>query len=88
MLRCGHKNTGSEKIKRYPSDLSDAEWHAIELLLPKPEKKGRRHSVNLREAVNAIRYLIRSGCALRFAPCPRLRSTLHKSQIGTCLTTK
>jgi hypothetical protein len=50
------------KLKRYPTDLTDEEWSAIAPLLPKPAKKGRRRTVDLREVLNAIRYLVRTGC--------------------------
>ena len=46
-----------KKTKRYPSDLTDEEWARIEPLLPKPAKKGRKPAVDMREIVNAIRYM-------------------------------
>lgn len=52
----------------YPSDLSDPQWQIIEPLIP-PEKPGGRHrEVNIREVVNAIFYLLRSGCSWRMLP--------------------
>src|ERR1700730_16247838 len=57
-----------KKIKRYPSDLTDEEWSSIESLLPRPAKRGRRRTTDLREVVNAIRYLVRSGCGWRMLP--------------------
>jgi transposase len=56
------------KVKRYPSDLSDQEWQAIEPLLPSPARTGRRRITDLREVLNAIRYLVRSGCEWRMLP--------------------
>lgn len=56
------------KVKRYPSDLSDQEWQAIEPLLPSPAITGRRRITDLREVLNAIRYLVRSGCEWRMLP--------------------
>ncbi|WP_151635958.1 IS5 family transposase [Noviherbaspirillum aerium] len=56
------------KAKRYPSDLSDQEWQAIEPLLPSPARTGRRRITDLREVLNAIRYLVRSGCEWRMLP--------------------
>ena len=50
------------KTKRYPTDLTDEEWVKIEPFLPKPAKTGRRREVDLREVLNAIRYLARTGC--------------------------
>lgn len=49
------------KTKRYPTDLTDEEWEQIEPLLPKPAERGRRASVDLREVLNEIRYMTRTG---------------------------
>jgi transposase len=57
-----------KKTKRYPTDLTDAEWQRIEALLPRPSRRGRRRSVDLREVMNAIRYLVRTGCGWRMLP--------------------
>ena len=54
--------------RRYASDLSDAEWERITPLLPKPARCGRRPKVDLREIVNAIRYLAGAGCSWRMLP--------------------
>jgi transposase len=56
------------KTKRYPTDLTDEEWERIAPLLPKPAKRGRRPSVDLREVLNAIRYMTRSGGGWRMLP--------------------
>jgi putative transposase len=57
-----------KKTKRYPTDLTEEEWSRVEPLLPKPAKTGRRREINLREVVNAIRYLVRTGCGWRMLP--------------------
>lgn len=54
--------------KAYPSDLTDKQWKLIEPLIPPPKKGGRPRSVNMREIINAILYLLRSGCAWRMLP--------------------
>jgi len=46
-----------KKTKRYPSDLTDEEWDRVAPLLPKPCKRGRKPAVDLREILNAIRYI-------------------------------
>jgi transposase len=51
-----------KKMKRYPTDLTDEESSQIEPLLPKPARTGHRQTADLREVINAIRYLARSGC--------------------------
>jgi putative transposase len=50
-----------KKTKRYPSDLTDEEWARIEPFLPRASKAGRPIEVDLREVLNAIRYMARSG---------------------------
>jgi transposase len=54
--------------KRYPTDLSDAEWSYIEPHLPTPRAPGRPRSHSLREILDAIFYIVRSGCAWRLLP--------------------
>lgn len=57
--------------KRYPSDLTDEQWELIESLIPKQRrssKGGRPRSVDMREVVNAILYLCRSGCQWDMLP--------------------
>ena len=58
----------SRKTRRYPSDLTDEEWARIEPLLPKPSRRGRKPSVDLREVLNAIRYMARSAGGWRMLP--------------------
>jgi putative transposase len=54
--------------KPYPTDLSDEQWKLLEPMLPPPFLVGRKRTVDLREIVNAILYLLRSGCAWRYLP--------------------
>lgn len=56
------------KRKTYPTDLSEKQWKLLEPMLPPPEQFGRKRSVNLREIVNALCYLARSGCQWRLLP--------------------
>jgi len=53
---------------RYPSDLSDAEWQILQALLPAQSGAGRPRTRDLREILNAIFYVLRSGCAWRMLP--------------------
>src|ERR1700760_3474018 len=57
-----------KKTKRYPSDLTDEEWARIEPFLPRASKTGRPIEVDLREVLNAIRYMARSGGGWRMLP--------------------
>ena len=58
----------ARKTKRYPSDLTDEEWVRLEPLMPKPARRGRKPSVDLREMLNAIRYMARSAGGWRMLP--------------------
>lgn len=57
-----------KKTKRYASDLTDEEWSFVEPLMPKKAKTGRPRDVDLREVLNALRYLARTGCGWRMLP--------------------
>lgn len=57
-----------KKTKRYPTDLTDAEWAHVLPLLPRPARRGRKPSVDLREVLNAIRYMTRTGGGWRMLP--------------------
>lgn len=58
----------ARRTKRYPSDLTDAEWSLLEPLMPKPAPRGRKPSVDLREMLNAIRYMAHSAGGWRMLP--------------------
>ena len=53
----------------YVTDLSEAEWHLIEPVLPKPRtNRGRKRKHSQWELLNAIFYLLRAGCCWRLLP--------------------
>jgi putative transposase len=52
----------------YSTDLSDAEWACLEAHLPSPENEGRPRLHSLREILDAIFYVVKSGCAWRLLP--------------------
>ena len=54
--------------KRYPSDLTDKQWAIVEPLIPPAKSGGRPREVDMREVVNAILYLNRSGCQWDMLP--------------------
>jgi putative transposase len=54
--------------KPYPTDLTDEQWKLIAEFLPPPLPGGRPRKTDLREVVNAILYLVRSGCQWRMIP--------------------
>ncbi len=53
---------------RYPSDLTDAQWALVERLLSAAKPGGRHEAHPRRELVNAILYLLRTGCSWRQLP--------------------
>jgi putative transposase len=54
--------------KAYQSDLSDAEWSCLESHLPASRADGRPRIYPLREILDAIFYVVRSGCSWRLLP--------------------
>jgi len=54
--------------RTYPTDLSDVEWSYLEPHLPAPKATGRPRIYPLREIINAIFYVVRSGCSWRLLP--------------------
>ena len=63
---------------RYPSDLTDDEWAHIAPLIPPAKSGGNKRSVDVREVMNAIMYILSTGCQWRAIPkdLPP-RSTVH-----------
>jgi transposase len=55
-------------MKAYASDLSEAEWGILEPLIPAAKPGGRPRSVKMRQVLNGIFYVVRSGCAWRLLP--------------------
>lgn len=54
--------------KAYPTDLTDAQWEIVAPLLPPAKHGGRPRTVNLREVVNTVLYLNRTGCQWDMLP--------------------
>jgi putative transposase len=63
----------------YYTDVSDAEWAIIAPFLPDRQSRGRPWAHSRREIVNAIFYIIRSGCAWRLLPrdLPPWKTVFH-----------
>jgi transposase len=53
---------------RYASDVTDAEWIKIEGFFPPPKPGGRPRTTKLRDVVNAMLYILTTGCQWRFLP--------------------
>jgi putative transposase len=54
--------------KPYPSDLTDDQWSLMEIVIPAAKPDGRPRGVDMREVINAILYLNRSGCQWDMLP--------------------
>lgn len=52
----------------YPSDLSDAEWEVLKAYLPPAKSGGRPRSADMREVLNAIFYVLKTGCQWDMLP--------------------
>jgi transposase len=52
----------------YATDLTDSQWEMIEPLLPAPKPIGRPRTLDRRKIVDAIFYLLRTGCQWRMLP--------------------
>jgi len=71
----------------YPTDLSDNKWEMIRHFFNKrPRREGRPYTQSKREIVNAIFYVLRSGCAWDYYPMIFLADTQYItiSETGRC----
>jgi len=53
---------------RYPSDLTDAEWTLVRPMIQPARRGGRSRNVNVREVLNAICYVLGTGCQWKALP--------------------
>ena len=68
MWKPEHRLTTDRRSLRYPSDLSDAEWALVAPMIPPARRGGRRRSVDVREVLNAIFYVLSTGCQWKAMP--------------------
>lgn len=47
---------------RYPSDLTDAEWVLAKPVIPRAKKGGNKRTVDIREVLNGLMYVLSTGC--------------------------
>jgi Transposase and inactivated derivatives len=62
MWKPEHRRACDRRGLRYPSDLTDAEWALVQPLIRPAKRGGRPRTVNVREVLNAIFYLLSTGC--------------------------
>src|SRR5262249_4630707 len=68
MWKPEHRRAADRRSLRYPSDLSDSEWALIEPAIPPAKRGGRRREVNVSEVLNAIFYVLSTGCQWQALP--------------------
>ncbi len=77
------RNRHAPRQERYPSDLTDAEWNLIKPLIPDAQRGGRPRKTDMREVMNAVRYVLRTGCQWRQLPKDfPPRSTVYSYFLG------
>lgn len=54
--------------QRYATDLTDGQWALIEPMIPPQKPGGRPRQVDMRDVINGILYLLRTGCSWRMLP--------------------
>ena len=63
-----HRRAADRRGLRYPSDLTDAEWALVEPAIPPSKPGGRPRDVKVREVLNAIFYVLSTGCQWKALP--------------------
>jgi len=65
--------------QKYPTDLTDRQWDCIKELIPPPKPGGRPRSLEMRQVINAILYLLVTGAQWRMLPkdYPNWKSVYH-----------
>ena len=58
----------NRKKKKYETDLTDEQWQVIAPTIPKPKPGGRPRTIDIREVIDAVFYLLKSGCTWRLLP--------------------
>src|SRR5271156_6435537 len=53
---------------RYPSDLTDEEWALAKSEIPRAKRGGNKRTVDMREVVNGLMYVLSTGCQWRALP--------------------
>ena len=69
MWKPEHRRSADRNGLRYPSDLTDTEWGIVEPMIPPARHGGRRRSVNVREVLNGIFYILWTGCQWKAFTC-------------------
>ena len=63
MWKPEHRVSAIDRVGlRYPSDMSDVEWALVGPMIPPARRGGRPRDVNVREVLNAVFYVLATGC--------------------------
>jgi transposase len=68
MWKPEHRRAGLRNGLRYPSDVVDGEWALVAPLIPPAKRRGRRREIDVREVLNAIFYVLSTGCQWQALP--------------------
>jgi transposase len=68
MWKAEHRAGCDRRGLRYPSDLTDLEWGLLGPMIPPAKHGGRHRTVDLREVLNAIFYVLSTGCQWKALP--------------------
>ena len=63
-----HREAHQQASGGFPSSLTDLEWAVLGPLIPDASPGGRPRKTDMRAAMNAILYLLRTGCPWRYLP--------------------
>ena len=62
MWTAEHRRAADRRGLRYPSDMTDEEWALVAPLIPSAKRGGRPRTVDVREVLNTIFYVLSTGC--------------------------
>jgi transposase len=68
MWKPEHRRAADRRGLRYPSDMTEAEWALVAPMIRPAKRGGRRRSVDAREVLNAIFYVLWTGCQWQALP--------------------
>src|SRR5207245_9076294 len=68
MWKPEHRIAADRSGLRYPSDLTGAEWALVEPMVPPGKHGGRKRTIDVREMLNGIFYVLWPGCPWQAAP--------------------
>ena len=68
MWKPEHRLAAKREGLRYPSDMTDAEWALVHPLIRPAKRGGRKRSVDVREVLNGIFYVLSTGCQWKALP--------------------